>query len=138
MNENQAQETPSRRPVSKLSAKARERSLRWMIEHGIRDPARAILRATLNHQLPDEIDGVPTQVQEFQKCISMLDAVPEARAGIELLVQGPNPYWKKLARNWDQIEEAVRSECGSEKMPLNWNSETSPAAAFIRKTLLTD
>ena len=38
----------------------------------------------------------------------------------------------------NEIEEAVRNECGPEKMPLNWNSETSPAAAFIKRILLTD
>ena len=128
---------PTNEP-DKFPETTQEQALGWMIEHEIRDPARAILRATLNHQLPDDSTRIPTQVQEFQKCISMLDAVPQARAGMELLAQGPNPYWKKLARNWDNIEEAIRNECGSEKMPLNWNSETSPAAAFIKRTLLTD
>ena len=117
-----------------LSQEVQGVALRWILEHGVRDLARTVLRAAVSGE-PPEIATVTTDVREFQECIAMLDAVPQARDGIGVLREA-NPYWKNLARNWAEIERTVRWECGTERMPPHWDHEISQSWKLIRKTLL--
>ncbi len=121
-------------PAAGLEQEARDRALEWVIGHGIDDLARHILGAALQGKTPEQA-AVTTDIREFQQCLSMLDAVPEARAGIQLL-RDVNPNWRKLADGWDQVEQAVRDECGTKRMPPFWEYQESPARKILRQTLL--
>ena len=118
----------------RMSLRARDKALGWILENGIMDMPRTILRAALTGECPKDTP-VSLDVREFQKTLALIDAVPEAREGIRIL-EGASRSWKKLAREWRNIEECVRSECGTVRMPPFWNYEESPSRALIRQTLL--
>ena len=133
-DENNRDENNRDRDETGLSNEAQREALSWILEHGIRDLTRTVLRAAVNGG-PPEIATVTTDVREFQECIAMLDAVPQARDGIRVL-RDANSYWKNLARNWAEIERTVRWECGTKRMPPHWDHEMSQSRKLIRKTLL--
>ena len=130
-----SENTPEQQaPVAGLDREARDRALEWVIAHGIRDLASSVLGAALRGRAPEQA-AVTTDVREFQQCLSMLDAVPEARAGIRLLRE-VNPHWRRMADGWDQVEQAVRDECGTKRMPPFWEYQESPARKILRQTIL--
>ena len=130
-----SENTPEQQePAAGLDREARDRALEWVIGHGIEDLARCILGAALQGKTPEQA-AVTTDIREFQQCLSMLDAVPEARAGIQLL-RDVNLHWRRLAGGWDQVEQAVRDEGGTKRMPPFWEYQESPARNILQQTLL--
>ena len=121
--------------AGETAPRVRQTALRWLLDHRTRDAPRNILRAALTGERPEHA-SVPISVQEFQECVRVIDAIPQAREGVSALA-GVNRYWRNLDRDWAIIEEQLRTECGTERMPPHWDPDLSPTHATLRESLLS-
>lgn len=98
----------------RLSASAQEAALRWMLDGETGSSSQAILHAALTGEIRTA-DGRhhdrahPLDLGDLRRCILMLDAVPEARQGIQVLAQH-SPKWERLAARWDELEQVMRED----------------------------
>ena len=61
----------------------------------------------------------PGDVEDFRRCVQMLNAVPDMRAHIASMKQH-GPKWARLADKWAELERLYESERGKGKCPKTY------------------
>ena len=56
-------------------------------------------------QNSDNFKSHPSDGGDFERCLGLLEAVPELRQHLDKM-KTASPYWKALVENWTQIESA--------------------------------
>jgi len=72
----------------------------------------------------------PWDPADFNRCLMLLDAVPELRENMDIFRLSPT--WCMLIDNWDDIEKCFLEEVG-----LNWSlSNSAPKTYKLMKSII--
>ncbi|WP_216628381.1 hypothetical protein [Pseudoalteromonas caenipelagi] len=83
--------------------------------------------------IPTENTSHPSDPADFNRCLRLLNAVPELRERIPNMAS-VSAYWAAIAEHWDDIEATFLGEVG-----YDWSKGTSaPQAYQLMKTVLKD
>ena len=84
----------------------KDKVLRWLLSGRVGLSSKAMAAHLCG--FPCEGD-YPIDPDDFNRCVMLLDAVPEARALLPKMAE-VNRYWAALVSRWDEIEAAFRDE----------------------------
>lgn len=59
----------------------------------------------------------PLDPDDLDRCVGLLDAVPELRPHIPRMADGHGPQWAVLAQHWNELEALLREEKPSGRAP---------------------
>lgn len=91
-----------------LSEESLEKLADWFIKGDVGNSSEAIVLVGLG--LPRIAPGAhPYDPSDLNRCIKLLEAVPELRKVIPLMAQF-GPIWKQISDNWDLLESTLRDE----------------------------
>jgi hypothetical protein len=82
--------------------------LKWLGGNDTGASSKALALAALG-EMPER-PSYPSDGSDFGRCHRLLQAAPEARAGLEKLEVDGGPYWAALASRWDEITTAYVDE----------------------------
>ena len=82
--------------------------LKWLGGNDTGVSSKAIALTALG-EMPSR-PGHPHDGADFGRCHRLLQAAPEARAGLEKLGTDGGPYWGALVARWDEIAAAYVDE----------------------------
>lgn len=82
--------------------------LKWLDGNDTGVSSKAIALTALG-EMPSR-PGHPHDGADFGRCYRLLQAAPEARAGLDTLAAEGGPYWSALVARWHEIEAAYVAE----------------------------
>ena len=115
-----------------LEDNVQSRILDWMLDGETCMASRNIV-TTYRSGYAQAPGTVPIDVWELGCCILMLEQVPEARAGLEILAES-SERWRALTESWDKLEASLRDEFSPTLNGISRNG----AGAIRTKTLLRE
>ena len=115
-----------------LEDNVQSRILDWMLDGETCMASRNIV-TTYRSGYAQAPGTVPMDVYELGCCILMLQQVPEARAGLEILAES-SERWRALSESWDNLEASLREESGPTLRDIPKNG----AGAIRTRTLLRE
>lgn len=80
---------------------------------------------------PVNVLDLPSDVEDFQRCLLMFDRIPEWKARIPELAS-LSPHWARLAERWEAIADCLIRECGPDL-----DHRPSPEADRLLRDALT-
>ena len=95
-----------------LPHEVQSRILDWMLDSETTLAARNIV-TTYRSGYPQSPGATPADPWELRCCILMLEQIPEARGGIEILAES-STGWRAIMAAWENLEESLRDELGTD------------------------
>jgi len=80
--------------------------LKWLGGDDTGLSSKAIALSALGEMPNGAVHKYPHDGSDYGRCHRLLQAAPEAKAGLEKLAKDGGPYWAALAARWDEIQAA--------------------------------
>lgn len=96
----------------------KDKILKWFMDGETGVSSEAMARAFASEsQDPkrNEYHSHPSDPADFNRCLKLLHAVPEAKKHMDK-VSGLSDIWEKLVDNWEKLEQCFLAEVG-----LDWS-----------------
>lgn len=97
----------------------KDKVLNWLATGQVGESSKAMAYAVIDMDV--NLKSHPYDPADFNRCLMLLEAVPEARNNFDK-VAALSETWKKLIDRWDEVEKCFLDEVG-----FDWvNSDNAP------------
>ncbi len=110
----------------------KEQIIDWMCNSTNKGISSEAMAAAFLGRKPNEnfgFDNHPSDPADFNRCLLLLEASPEARKHMDKIA-ALSKTWKKLVDNWDDVEKCFIDEVG-----LNWSKGRDLSASKTFETM---
>ena len=88
---------------------------KWLGGNDTGSSSKAIALTALGEMPERAGHQYPSDGADFGRCYRLMQAAPEARAGLDKLATDGGPYWAALAARWAEIEAAYLHDLAKPK-----------------------
>lgn len=89
--------------------------VKWLGGDDTGSSSKTIALTALGEMPPRAAHQYPSDGADFGRCYRLLQAAPEAKAGLDKLAVDGGPYWAALAARWDDIQAAYLRDLAKPK-----------------------
>lgn len=106
-----------------------EKILKWFVNGKVGESSKAMVSAATDQPM-DGYRPHPSDPADFNRCLLLLDAVPEIRNAMNKIAD-ISEVWKKLVARWDEVEHSFIREVGQD-----WcNAKNAPKTYKLMKEI---
>jgi hypothetical protein len=110
-----------------------QRANLWIVKGNVGSSSKCIWAHMTGTITSGGEDRYPRDLSDFNRCLLLLEAVPEWKARIHGM-GAHGPAWDRLASNWDRLTESMIDEAG-----LNFSKgHNAPLTSALFKQILND
>jgi len=89
--------------------------VKWLGGNDTGSSSKTIALTALGEMPQGASHKYPSDGADFGRCYRLIQAAPEAKAGLDRLATDGGPYWAALAARWDEIEAAYLRDIAKPK-----------------------
>lgn len=95
---------------AKITNATRNKFLEWMLFSDDTGISSKNIGSMILLGKPTRMHGYPHDPSDLNRCVKLLNEIPEFRDHMDKVAKIGGPVWSELVKNWDALEESLANE----------------------------